>query len=122
MSPEDSIAITGLRANAFHGVLERERRTGQIFVIDLVVNIDAAKAAASDNLADTVDYGLLSSEVVAAVESDPVNLIETLAERVANVALAHRAVTRVTVTIHKPNAPIDVPFDDVSVSIVRDAR
>jgi 7,8-dihydroneopterin aldolase/epimerase/oxygenase len=118
----DMIAITGLRANAFHGVLEHERRTGQVFIIDLVVHFDVAAAAASDDLADTVDYATLSEEVVAAVESHPVNLIETIAERVASVALAHRQVTSVAVTVHKPSAPISVPFDDVSVTITRGSR
>ena len=57
--------------------------------------------------------------MVAAVERDPVDLIETVAERVAAVALAHPAVEEVEVTVHKPEAPIGVPFADVAVTIVR---
>jgi dihydroneopterin aldolase len=115
----DRITLTGLRASAFHGVFEEERRTGQVFVIDVTVYLDLRAAAASDDLDRTVHYGVLAEQVVEAVEQDPVDLIETVAERVAGVVLAHRAADAVTVTVHKPNAPITVPFDDVSVTITR---
>lgn len=120
MNPtDDNITLTGLRATANHGVFEFEREEGQVFVIDAVVYLDVAAAAASDDLERTVHYGVLAEEIVAAVESDPVDLIETLAERVAQVVLAHRAATATTVTVHKPGAPITVPFADVSVTITR---
>lgn len=119
MNPLDTITLTGLRATAFHGVFDEERRDGQVFVIDVVAHLDFAAAARSDDLHQTVHYGVLAAEVVAAVESDPVDLIETVAERVASVVLAHRAVKVAVVTIHKPSAPITVPFDDVAVSITR---
>jgi len=118
-SPLDEITLTGLRANAFHGVLETERRTGQVFIIDATVYLELAPAAATDDLTRTVHYGDLAEEIVAAVESDPVDLIETVAERVAAVVLAHDAARATKVTIHKPSAPITVPFDDVSVTITR---
>lgn len=117
--PLDRITLTGLTAHAHHGVYDHERRDGQRFVVDLEVELDFRAAAASDDLAATVHYGVLADEVVAAIERDPVDLIETLAERIANVALAHQPVQRVTVTVHKPEAPITVPFTDVSVTIVR---
>ena len=119
MNPLDQITITGLRANAHHGVFDDERRNGQLFIVDVTVSLDFSKAAASDDLGLTIHYGELAEEVIAAVESDPVDLIETVAERVAAVVLAHRAAQRVTVTLHKPEAPIAVPFDDVSVTITR---
>ena len=119
MSASDRITLTGLRASAFHGVLEHERRTGQVFIIDVTVWLDLEAAAASDDLDLTVHYGELAEEVVAAVESDPVDLIETVAERVAGVALAHPPVQKVEVTVHKPSAPITVPFSDVAVTIIR---
>ena len=117
----DTITLTGLRANAFHGVFDDERRNGQVFIVDVVAHFDMAAAAASDDLEQTVHYGVLAEEVVAAVESDPVDLIETVAERVAAVVLAHTPVKLVVVTIHKPSAPITVPFDDVAVTITRAA-
>ena len=115
----DEITLTGLRASAFHGVLEQERRAGQIFVIDVTAFLSLANAARTDDLAQTVHYGELAEKIVAAVEADPVDLIETVAERVANVVLAYPMVALTTVTIHKPNAPISVAFDDVSVTISR---
>jgi 7,8-dihydroneopterin aldolase/epimerase/oxygenase len=119
MNPLDTITLTGLRANAFHGVLDAERRDGQLFIVDVVAYLELAAAGRSDDLEQTVHYGVLAEQVVAAVESDPVDLIETVAERVAAVVLAHRAVKVAVVTIHKPNAPITVPFDDVAVTITR---
>ena len=117
--PEDELTLTGLRANAHHGVFEHERVNGQEFVVDVSVWLDSSAAAASDDLAQTVNYGILAEQVVAAVESDPVDLIETVAERIASVALAYPAVLRTRVTLHKPSAPITVPFDDVSITIER---
>ena len=115
----DRITLTGLRATAHHGVFDAERRDGQEFVIDVTVALDLSPAASGDDLGATVHYGVLAEEVVAAVERDPVDLIETVAERVAAVALAHRAADSVLVTVHKPNAPITVPLADVSVTIER---
>ena len=117
--PEDQLTLTGLRANAHHGVFEHERLNGQEFVIDVSVWLDSRAAAAGDDLAQTVHYGVLAEQVVAAVESEPVDLIETVAERIATVALSFPAVIRTRVTLHKPSAPITVPFDDVSITIER---
>ena len=115
----DAIRLTGLRATAHHGVYEHERRDGQLFIIDVVVRLPLTAAGQEDELAQTVDYGVLAERVVAAVEADPVDLIETVAERVAAVALGFAVVESVEVTVHKPQAPITVPFDDVSVTIER---
>ena len=118
----DRIVLTGLRATGHHGVFEHERAEGQVFVIDVTVHLSLREAASSDDLDDTVHYGVLAENVVAAVEADPVDLIETVAERVAGVALAFTRVESVDVTVHKPSAPITVPFADVSVSITRGRR
>ncbi|MFC7432169.1 MULTISPECIES: dihydropteroate synthase [unclassified Agrococcus] len=115
----DRIELRGLEAFAHHGVFEHERRDGQRFVVDLDVTVDLAAAARGDDLARTVHYGQLAEAVVAAVERDPVDLIETVAERVAAVALGHPGVERARVRIRKPDAPITVPFDDVAVVIER---
>jgi dihydroneopterin aldolase len=115
----DRIVLTGLRATGHHGVFAHERADGQEFVIDVTVHLALHAAAATDELAKTVHYGELAEAVVAAVERDPVDLIETLAQRIADVALGFAAVDTVDVTVHKPQAPITVPFDDVAVSITR---
>ena len=119
MDPMDEITLTGLKANAFHGVLAEERRDGQLFVIDVTVYLPLAAAARTDDLERTVHYGELAEKIVAAVESDPVDLIETVAERVAQIVLSYPAAEYARVTVHKPSAPITVPFDDVSVTITR---
>jgi dihydroneopterin aldolase len=115
----DRIAVTGIRVRAHHGVFDFEREQGQEFVIDVSVAVDLAAAASGDDLAQTVHYGELAVAVASAVERDPVDLIETVAERVAAVALAFAGVEEATVTVHKPQAPIEVPFDDVAVTVVR---
>ena len=115
----DRIVLTGLRATGHHGVFAHERQDGQEFLIDVTVHLSLREAAAADELDDTVNYGELAEKVVAAVETDPVDLIETVAERVATVALSFTRVDTVDVTVHKPSAPISVPFADVAVSITR---
>lgn len=115
----DSITLTGLRVHANHGVYDFERENGQEFVIDVTAWLDLGRAGAKDDLGATVHYGELAVEVADAARRDPVDLIETLAERIAAVVLAHQAVDVVQVTVHKPDAPIEVPFDDVAVTIVR---
>lgn len=115
----DSITLTGLRVNAHHGVFDFERENGQDFVIDVTVWLDLRRAASGDDLARTVHYGELAVAVTDAVAHNPVDLIETVAERVATVALGFEAVERTRVTVHKPQAPIPVPFVDVAVQIER---
>ena len=115
----DELALTGLVCWGHHGVFEHERRDGQRFVVDLVLGIVTASAAASDDLSQTVDYGSLAVSVKAAVENDPVDLIETLAHRIAEVCLLDHRVEWVRVTVHKPDAPIDANFHDVALTITR---
>lgn len=119
-APRDEIALIGLRAFAHHGVFAEERVNGQEFVVDVRVATDLGNAAGSDDLAQTIHYGILAEEVVAAVESSPVDLIETVAQRVVDVVLAHELAHTVTVTVHKPTAPITVPFADVTVTMTRE--
>ena len=116
----DVLRLLGVRATGHHGVFDHERRDGQEFVVDAVVHLDASGAAGDDDLDQTVHYGVLAEELVAAVERDPVDLVETLAERLAAVVLSHPAAVRVELTVHKPTAPITVPFGDVSITVVRE--
>ncbi|WP_055534007.1 dihydroneopterin aldolase [Streptomyces graminilatus] len=115
----DRVALRGLRAFGHHGVFPQEREEGQTFVVDLSLGLDTRPAAADDDLAKTVHYGIVAEEVVAVVEGEPVDLIETLAERIAQVCLKHQGVQEVEVCVHKPGAPITVPFDDVTITITR---
>lgn len=115
----DCIRITGITAHAHHGVLAHERREGQSFVVDLELVLDLSPAGVSDDLSRTVDYGQLAQRVHDAVASDPVDLIETLAQRIADLCLGEPPVHRVTVTVHKPQAPVPVTVTDVAVTIER---
>ncbi|MFC5953203.1 dihydroneopterin aldolase [Streptomyces pratens] len=115
----DRVALHGLRARGHHGVFPKEREEGQTFIVDLVLGLDIRPAAAHDDLTRTVHYGIVAEEVVAVVQGEPVNLIETLAERIAQVCLKHDVVQEVEVCVHKPDAPITVPFDDVTITIIR---
>jgi dihydroneopterin aldolase len=115
----DQLAVRGIEAFGHHGVLVQERRDGQFFLVDLELSLDTRDAARSDDLQDTVDYGSLVTRVKQAMESDPVDLIETLAERVADICLEDRRVRSVEVTLHKPHAPIEAVFADVALTIHR---
>lgn len=115
----DEITLTGLRVFGRHGVFEHERADGQDFVIDLTLFVDMTAAAASDDVLDTVHYGEVAEQVAGIVGGEPVNLIETLASRIADAVLGRGGVARVRVTVHKPHAPITVQFDDVTVTITR---
>lgn len=115
----DRITLTGLRVRGHHGVLPDERAHGQEFVVDAALEVDLRLAGGSDDLADTVDYGLLAERLAAVVAGEPVDLLESLATRLTEVCLADPRVVSVEVTVHKPGAPITVPFTDVSVTVVR---
>lgn len=115
----DRIVLRGLAAHGRHGVLASERSAGQPFGLDLELELDTRPAAASDELIDTVDYAAVASAAVAVLSGEPVALVETLADRVAGTVLADRRIDAVTVTVHKPQAPLGVPVDDIAVVIRR---
>ncbi|QMU97139.1 dihydroneopterin aldolase [Microbacterium esteraromaticum] len=120
MDELDEITLTGLTVFGYHGVFDFERRQGQEFAIDLTLRLSLSAAAASDDVVDTVHYGELADRVAAIVAGEPVNLIETLAQRIADAALDDERVRSVKVTVHKPHAPIEQTFADVAVTIRRE--
>jgi dihydroneopterin aldolase len=115
----DRITLRGLRVFGYHGVLDAERRDGQEFIVDAVLFLDTAPAAAQDDLALTANYAALADRLVAIVAGPPVQLIETLAERLAAAAAAEPLAREVEITVHKPHAPVGHRFQDVSVTIRR---
>lgn len=115
----DRIDLTGIEVFARHGVYPSEKERAQVFKVDVSLFLDLSRAGRTDDLADTVDYGALSSEIREVVGGESHQLIETVAESVARTVLAHDRVDRVVVTIHKPDAPVDVALTDVSVTIDR---
>lgn len=119
----DHVALRGIVGFGHHGVFDFERRQGQRFVVDVTCFLDLSPAAASDDLDQTIDYGALASVVVADIERDPLNLIEALAERIAQTCLKqHQRVDTVQVTVHKPGAPMPVEVADVAVTVTRSRR
>jgi 7,8-dihydroneopterin aldolase/epimerase/oxygenase len=115
VSQGDRIELRGLRVRGHHGVYAHERRDGQDFVVDVTVWLDLAPAAASDDLADTLDYGVLAQRVAAIVGGEPRDLIEAVAGSVADEVMADPRVQAVEVVLHKPQAPIPLEFADVAV-------
>ncbi|WP_151525730.1 dihydroneopterin aldolase [Serinicoccus kebangsaanensis] len=115
----DEIRLVGVRAQGHHGVFEHERREGQEFVVDVTMTLDLGPAGASDDLDRTVNYGEVAADVVAVVGGEPRDLIETVAEQIAARVLARPLVEAVEVTVHKPQAPVGVPFGDVAVVVRR---
>ena len=118
----DRIELRGLKVRGNHGVFDHERRDGQDFVVDVTVWMDLAPAAASDDLADTLDYGALAQRAAAIVGGEPLNLIEAVAGRVAEDVMTDVRVQAVEVVLHKPQAPIPLDFADVAVVARRSRR
>jgi dihydroneopterin aldolase len=118
----DRIELRGLVVRGHHGVFDHERRDGQDFVIDVTVWIDLADAAASDDLKDTFDYGVLAQRAADIVAGPARNLIETVAAEIAEDVMADSRVHAVEVVVHKPNAPIPLSFTDVAVVARRSRR
>jgi dihydroneopterin aldolase len=118
----DRIELRGLTVRGHHGVFEHERRDGQEFVVDITVWIDLDRAAASDDLTDTLDYGALAARVTDIVSGPARNLIETVAAEVADDVMGDERVHAVEVVVHKPQAPIPLALNDVAVTIRRSRR
>jgi 7,8-dihydroneopterin aldolase/epimerase/oxygenase len=115
----DRIEIKGIEVLARHGVLDHEKREPQVFRVDLTLYLDLSAAGASDELADTVDYGKLARATHDLVQDERHDLIEAVAHQIATNVLAEHPVDRVTVTVHKPEAPIPLTFEDVAVTVDR---
>ena len=116
----DLIKLSSVTAIGYHGVFDHEKRDGQPFITDVVLHIDVSAAAQTDDLSKTADYGAVAETIVAMVTGEAFDLIETLSVRMAERILADfPVVDAVEVTVHKPKAPIQVPFGDVSVTVLR---
>ena len=115
----DRIDLTGIGGWGYHGVHDDERENGQRFVVDVSLGLNLGPAASADDLGLTVDYGDLAEEVHEAIAVEPLQLIESVAQRVMDLCMGYPPVLWASVTVHKPMAPIQVPFADVSVTIER---
>jgi dihydroneopterin aldolase len=115
----DRITLTGVTAVGHHGVFDFERREGQPFVVDAVLHLDFTEAAKSDDVRDTAHYGEVAQRITDWITGEPLNLIEALAVRIADSLLSEFKLQAVDITVHKPQAPIAVPFGDVAVTVHR---
>jgi len=116
----DQIVLTGIHGFGYHGLFEQERKDGQDFFVDLTLAVDLKAASQSDAIADTVNYAEITDLVVEEITSNPVNLIEKLAARIAERVLnQHLKVQSVTVTVHKPQAPVAAQIKDIAVVVTR---
>lgn len=115
----DRLELKGIEVYARHGVLQHEQEKAQVFKVDVTAYTDLSRPGETDDLADALDYSTLALEVREAVGSESHKLIETVAAKVSDVVMKHPQVVRSVVTIHKPGAPIDLVFEDVSVTVDR---
>lgn len=114
---EYQIELTDVTGFGYHGVLEHERKNGQEFSVDATLLVKSAKV--NDDLANTVNYAEVAEIIHGYITGTPVDLIETLADLIADQLMSLDLVTAVEVTVHKPQAPIQVPFGNVSVTVAR---
>jgi dihydroneopterin aldolase len=116
----DQIVLTGIHGFGYHGLFEQERKDGQDFFVDLTLEVDLKAASQSDAIVDTVNYAEITDLVVDEITSNPVNLIEKLAARIAERVLnQYLKVKSVTVTVHKPQAPVAAQLKDIAVVVTR---
>ena len=116
----DQINITGIKAFGYHGVLPHEAIEGQEFIVDLLINLDLQAASRSDQLTDTVNYADLAQIVHENIVGERVQLIERLAGRIADeIKAAYPQILSISVTVHKPHAPVTLDFTDISLTISR---
>ena len=116
----DLIEIKGIKSFGYHGVLESEKVTGQDFYVDVVLEVDLSRASVSDDVADTINYAEVTDLVVREITGAPVSLIEKLAGNIADrIKATYPQATTVSITVHKPQAPVNAQVKDISVTINR---
>lgn len=117
----DKINVTGVEALGYHGLYDSEREIGQPFVVDVELSLDLEKAGKTDDLQYSVDYNDIAQLVYNEIVGPPMKLLETMAEKICEkIFAAYSLVEEIKVTVHKPRAPISVPFGDVSITIKRE--
>jgi len=114
------IRLSGVEAIGYHGVLPSERTSGQRFIVDCELEVDTKQAIETDDISHAVDYSAIAKLINDQIQAEPVNLIEVLADRIATEILKNYLLVKtVEITVHKPEAPIEVPFKNVSTTVVR---
>lgn len=117
----DRIELIGIEGFGYHGLYPQERREGQRFLADVKLTLKKSKAGKSDALKDAIDYSKVVALVHETLVGEPVNLIEKLAEVIAEQILAQYSIKAVEVVLHKPDAPVGLKIADIAVRIKRKA-
>ena len=116
----DKIYVNKMEFYGYHGVFPEENKLGQVFIVDLIVEIDLKNAGQTDNLDHTINYAQLYEVCQKIVEGRPYKLIEAVAEKIASEVLqSFPSVSNCTVKVIKPNPPIKGHYESVAVEIVR---
>jgi dihydroneopterin aldolase len=116
----DLIEIKGIKSFGYHGVLESEKVTGQDFYVDVVLEVDLTRASVTDDVFDTINYAEVTDLVVAEITGDRVSLLEKLAGKIVDrIKATYPQAATVSVTVHKPQAPVNAQVKDISVTINR---
>ena len=116
----DKIIIKNLEVFAYHGVLPEEKEQGQTFIVSMTLFLDTFLAGSNDDLSETINYAELSESTHEFISDTQFDLIETIAEKLAEHLLSkYGSIDKITIEIKKPDAPIDLPFEYVSVEITR---
>lgn len=118
----DRITLTGVGVVGYHGVLDSEKEAGQPFFVDITMFTNFKRAAQSDSVENTVNYAEVAELIRDVIMGDSLDLIETLAEQIAEAVLERFPLAAVELTVHKPKAPIEVTFSDVSVTVFREGK
>jgi len=116
----DLIEIKGIKSFGYHGVFESENIAGQDFFVDVLLELDLTRASVSDDVTDTVNYSEIIDLVVEEITGERVALIEKLAGRIIDrIKSSYPQIMAVSVTVHKPQAPVNAQVSDISVTIKR---
>ena len=119
MRYEDTILLKGMRFYGYHGVLPEEQVLGQWFEIDVELTTDLSQAGQSDDIAQTINYAEVYTQLKAATEGSPTALIEALADRLMRVCFTFDGVEKVKICVKKPQAPLGGPLDYCAVTMTR---
>jgi len=116
----DLIEIKGIKSFGYHGVFESEKIAGQDFYVDVLLELDLTRASVSDDVNDTVNYAQITDLVVEEIIGERVALIEKLASRIIDrIKGSYPQIMAVSITVHKPQAPVNAQVSDISVTIKR---
>ena len=115
----DKIRLKNIQIYAYHGLHPEEKNIGQKFQIDIELSADLKKPCRTDSINDTIDYYKVYEIAEQCLKNNRSNLIEYVAQNIANKVLAISGVVDIQVVVRKPSVPIDGICDSIEVEIFR---